>query len=228
LGILWAFLNPFFQILIYYLAFSYLIYHRNDPSYILYIFAGIITWQFFSETTKNSINLFHRQRYILQNIGLPKVDFFWSLIASKFWAYFVNFLIFILFDLFLSQQALTFKVLYLFIIWFGLILFTLGVAFFLSTLYIHFRDLDHLWDVVLMAGFWMVPVVWDYHIVYKNYPFMLYNPVTSFLIDIRKVVLYNETPEMGGLVTALVISLVFAVTGYFFMRHSSKKALEFL
>jgi ABC-type polysaccharide/polyol phosphate export permease len=79
-----------------------------------------------------------------------------------------------------------------------------------------------------MAGFWMVPVVWDYHIIYKSYSFMLYNPITSFIIDIRKVVLYNETPEMSGLLTALGISLLFAVTGYFFMRHSSKKALEFL
>src|SRR5690554_3875388 len=69
LGILWAFLNPFFQIMVYYLAFSYLIFRKSDPQFVLYLFTGIITWQFFAETTKTSINLFMRQRFILQNMG---------------------------------------------------------------------------------------------------------------------------------------------------------------
>lgn len=228
LGILWAFLNPFFQILIYYFVFTYLIYRKSDPSFILYLFIGIITWQFFSETTNSSIHLFRKQRYILQNIGLPKVDFFWSLIGSKFWGYFINFIIFIIFDLIFFNPVFSFNLLYIFPIWLGVALFTLGVSFFLSTLYIYLRDLDHLWSIILMAGFWTVPIIWDYHIIYKNYSFMLLNPITAFIINIRQVVLYNETPELKSLVTALFISVVFAVSGYFFMKLKSKKALEFL
>jgi ABC-type polysaccharide/polyol phosphate export permease len=228
LGILWAFLNPFFQILIYYLVFTYLIYRKKDPSFLLYLFPGVITWQFFSEATNSSIRLFQKQRYILQNIGLPKVDFFWSLIISKFWGYFINFIIFILFDLIFFHPVFSFHLLYLIPIWFGLMLFTLGVSFFLSTLYIYLRDLDHLWSIILMAGFWAIPIIWDYHIIYKNYSFMLLNPITAFLISIRQIVLLNETPELESLFTALVISIVFAVLGYFFMKFNSKKALEFL
>jgi len=97
LGILWAFLNPFLQIVIYYFAFSYLIFRQRDTSFVLYLFTGIITWQFFAEASKSAITLFQRQRYILQNIDLPKIDFFWSLILSKFWGYFINFLIFLAF-----------------------------------------------------------------------------------------------------------------------------------
>jgi ABC-type polysaccharide/polyol phosphate export permease len=228
LGILWAFLNPFFQILIFYFVFSYLIFLKSDPSFILYLFTGIITWQFFSEATNGSITLFLKQRYILQNIGLPKVDFFWSLVASKFWGYFINFIIFILFDLVFFHPVFSIRLLYLIPIWLGLILFTLGVSFFLSTLFIFFRDLNHLWDIILMAGFWTVPVIWDYHIIFKNFSFMLLNPVTAFMINIRQVVLSNEVPDLKSLIIALVISTVFAVSGYFFMKFKSKKALEFL
>lgn len=228
LGILWAFLNPFFQILIYYLVFTFLIFKRKDPTFILYLFTGVISWQFFSETTNSSIRLFHKQRYILQNIRLPKVDFFWSLIVSKFWGYFINFLIFILFDLLFFNPEFSINLLYLFPIWIGLILFTLGVSFILSTLYIFLHDLDHLWDIILMAGFWTVPIIWDYHVVYKNYSFMLLNPVTAFVINIRQVVLENSTPDLKSLYTALIISLFFAISGYLFMKFKSKKAIEFL
>jgi ABC-type polysaccharide/polyol phosphate export permease len=228
LGILWAFLNPFFQILIYYFAFSYLIFRQKNPSFILYLFTGIITWQFFSETTNCSINLFLKQRYILQNIKLPKVDFFWSLIASKFWGYIINFIIFIIFDIVFFHPVFSLKLFYLIPIWIGLILFTLGVCFFLSTLYIYLRDLDHLWSVILMAGFWAVPIIWDYKVIYERFSFMMWNPITTFVVNVRQVVLNNETPDLKFLFIGLAISAFLAVAGYFFMKYKSKKALEFM
>jgi ABC-type polysaccharide/polyol phosphate export permease len=228
LGILWAFLNPFFQILIYYFAFSYLIFKKRDPSFILYLFTGIITWGFFSEATQSSITLFLKKRYILQNIALPKVDFFWSLIASKFWGYFINFIIFILFDIILFNPVFSINLLYLIPVWIGLALFTVGVCFFLSTLYIFLRDLDHLWSIVLMAGFWTIPIIWDYKIIFEGYTFMLWNPITTFVINIRQITIYNEAPDLKYLIIALSISLLFAIAGYFFMKFKSKKALEFL
>jgi ABC-type polysaccharide/polyol phosphate export permease len=79
-----------------------------------------------------------------------------------------------------------------------------------------------------MAGFWTVPIIWDYHVVYKNYSFMLLNPVTAFVINIRQVVLENSTPDLKSLYTALIISLFFAISGYLFMKFKSKKAIEFL
>jgi ABC-type polysaccharide/polyol phosphate export permease len=228
LGILWAFLNPFLQIMIYYLTFSYLIFRKKDPSFVLYLFTGIITWQFFAEATKSSITLFQKQRYILQNIGLPKVDFFWSLILSKFWGYFINFIIFILFDLVFFHPVFSFKLLYLVPIWLGLVMFTLGVCFFLSTLYIFFRDLDHLWAIVLMAGFWTIPIIWNYKLIYEGYEFLMYNPITAFVVNVRQVMLSNETPDLKYLSIGFIISFLTAVSGYFFMKNKSKKALEFL
>jgi ABC-type polysaccharide/polyol phosphate export permease len=228
LGILWAFLNPFFQILIYYFAFSYLIFKQKNPSFVLYLFTGIITWQFFSEATNSAITLFQKQRYILQNIGLPKIDFFWSLIASKFWGFLINFVIFILFDIVFFHPVLSFKLLYLIPICLGLVMFTLGVCFFLSTLYIYLRDLDHLWSVMLMAGFWTIPIIWDYKTIYEGYSFMLWNPMTAFVVNMRQVVLNNETPDLKYLYLGLSVSLLLAISGYFFMKFKSKKALEFL
>lgn len=228
LGILWAFLNPFFQIMVYYLAFSYLIFRKSDPQFVLYLFTGIITWQFFAETTKTSINLFMRQRFILQNMGLPKVDFFWALVGSKFWGYLINFGIYLLFSLVFFSPEYSWKLLLLIPIWFGLIAFTVGVAFFLATFYIYLRDLDHLYAIVLLAGFWMMPIIWDYHMLFETYSFMLYFPMVNFLVNIREITLQNQLPDMNILLINIVSSIVLAIAGYTYMRTHSKKALEFL
>lgn len=228
LGILWAFLNPFLQIVIYYFAFSYLIFKQRDTSFVLYLFTGIITWQFFAEASKSAITLFQRQRYILQNIDLPKIDFFWSLILSKFWGYFINFLIFLAFSLVFFHNSLSLTLLWIIPIWIGLAMFTVGICFYLATLYIFLRDLDHLWSIVIMAGFWTVPIIWDYKIIFQGYEFMMYNPLTAFVVQVRQVTLQNQMPDIKYLSIALLISAFIAISGYFFMKYKSKKALEFL
>jgi ABC-type polysaccharide/polyol phosphate export permease len=228
LGVLWAFINPFFQILVYYFAFTYLMGTGSQPNFILYLFTGIITWQFFSETSSASIRLFLSKRFILQNIKINKIDFFISLLISKFRGFLVNFGIFIAFSLLFFDPVYSWNLLYLIPVLLGLLLFSIGITFILATLFIFFRDLDHLWSIVLMAGFWAVPIIWDYKIVCQKYPFMLYNPLTTYIINIRQILLENSVPDLEHLYIALIVSSIVAISGYFFMQNSSKKALEFL
>ena len=228
LGVLWAFINPFFQILVFYFAFTYLIGNGNDNKFILYLFSGIISWQFFTETTGSSIKLFMTKRFILENVKINKLDFFLSLIISKFRGYAVNLIIFIVFSYVFFVPNYTSNVFYIIPVLAGLIIFTLGVTFYLSTLFIFFRDLDHFWSLVLMAGFWTIPIVWDYNIIYNKFSFMLWNPLTVYIINIREILIYNTVPDIYNLSRSLVITLILAVSGYFFMRYRSKKALEFL
>lgn len=228
LGILWAFINPFFQILIYYLAFSFLIFKNSDPSFVLYIFTGIIFWDFFAETSKQSINLFQKHRYILQNIALPKIDFFWSLIASKLWGFIINLAIFFVFDFIFFNPHFSSNLFYLVPIFIGYSLFTLGIAFFLATLYIYIRDLDHLWSIVLLGGFWTIPIIWDYKILYESYPILLNVPIIAFSVNFREVLIYDKVPDIHYMLIGLLVSFVICIAGYIFMRFNSKKALEFL
>lgn len=228
LGILWAFLNPFFRILVYYFAFSYLIFRQRDPAFVLYLFTGIITWGFFSETTNQIISLFKKQRYILQNIKLPKSDFFVASAASKMYAYLINFLIYFVFSILLFDPVYSYKLLFLLPIFLGLFLFALGISFFLATFYIYLRDLDHIWSIILMAGFWTVPIIWDYKLIYENYSFMLYNPITAFLVNIRQVTLYDEIPDLKYMTIGILSSLFLVIAGYIYMIRNSKKAMEFL
>lgn len=228
LGVLWAFINPLFRILIYYVTFSYLIFRQRDPEFVLYLFTGIITWGFFSEATNTSISLFRKQRYILENVKLPKEDFFLASVGSKLYAYLINLLIYFVFSLIFFSPEYSFRLLYLIPVIIGLFLFSLGISFFLATLYIYLRDLDHIWTIVLTAGFWMVPVIWDYQLLYSKYQFMLYNPITAFLVNIRQITMHNEVPDMNVMLLAVLLSALLAIIGYVFMIKFSRKAVEFL
>jgi ABC-type polysaccharide/polyol phosphate export permease len=85
-----------------------------------------------------------------------------------------------------------------------------------------------MWTIILLAGFWLVPIIWDYHIILENYKFMAYNPITGFLIGIRQITLDNTAPASNILGGNFIISLIIFMLGYVFMMKKSKKALEFL
>jgi ABC-type polysaccharide/polyol phosphate export permease len=54
LGILWALINPIFQLIIYYFVFS--VFFKNDvPNFSLYLFSGLILWMFISESNKKGM-----------------------------------------------------------------------------------------------------------------------------------------------------------------------------
>jgi ABC-type polysaccharide/polyol phosphate export permease len=79
-----------------------------------------------------------------------------------------------------------------------------------------------------MAGFWTLPVIWDYKIIYEGYEFMLYNPLTAFVVNVRQVTLHDQTPDLKYMLFGIAVSILLAISGYFFMKYKSKKALEFL
>ncbi|MBK8805545.1 MAG: ABC transporter permease [Bacteroidales bacterium] len=228
MGILWAFLNPFLKILIYYFVFSYIIYRQSNPEFLLKLFAGMLLWQFFTEATSHAIHLFNSRRFILQNIQINKVDFFISDILSKFMGLFVNILIYLLFAFLFFNKVYGLEILFLPIVVFNFLLFTLGVMFILSTMYIRFRDLDHLWTIVIMAGFWTVPIVWDYKIVLQNIPQLTYNPLMSYFVNVQEILIDNHLPTVSTFLYGFIFSVSISIIGYFYMKFGSRKALEVL
>ena len=96
LGVIWAFLNPLFRILIYYLAFSYLIFRNRDPQFILYLFLGITVWQYFSENTNKGISLLKGKKYLIQNVGMAKSDIFIASALSTSVSFGLNIVIYFL------------------------------------------------------------------------------------------------------------------------------------
>jgi ABC-type polysaccharide/polyol phosphate export permease len=228
LGLLWAFINPLMQILTYYYVFTYLIFRSNDPNFVLYLFSGIITWQFFHQTTFHGMRVFQKQKFILENVSIPKIDFFISHAASNLYAYLLNFIIYIIFILLFFQTSFTLEILYILPIFAGLILFSVGISFYLSTMILFIKDMNHIWNVVLTVGFWSVPIIWDYNIIYDKYPFMLYNPITAFLINIRQITVYNTAIDFEIFLIGIITSLLIYFSGYYFMKKLSKKAIEIL
>jgi ABC-type polysaccharide/polyol phosphate export permease len=94
-----------------------------------------------------------------------------------------------------------------------LILFSFGVCLLLSAYYLRFRDLSHLWGVVLQLGFWGSPIIYPIDIVPQKYHLLFrLNPMARLIQDFRLVVIMGQLPTLkSAVVNILFVSTIMAL-----------------
>ena len=112
--------------------------------------------------------------------------------------------------------------------------FTLGLAFFLSTLNVLYRDTQHILGVIMLAWFFLTPVFYPIHDVPQQARLLgiefnahlwlrRLNPMASIIASYRDLLYYGSPTGLDFLLRTAVEALVTLVVGYLvFMRHSSR------
>jgi lipopolysaccharide transport system permease protein len=110
-----------------------------------------------------------------------------------------------------------------------LMLFTLGIAWLVSSLNVFVRDISQVLSVILTFWFWFTPI---FYTTDRFPPRLLvlvkWNPVAHIVMGYRDCLLRMRMPDLRALgLLALVSLLVFAVGGLFF-RHTKREFVDVL
>jgi ABC-type polysaccharide/polyol phosphate export permease len=227
IGIVWALINPLIQLIVYYLVFTYVIKRRTE-NFALYLFSGLLLWLFFSEATKKGISVLQSKRYLIENIKLNKFDLFTSsllsVILTLVFNFFVYFLLSIAFSIEYSIYALLFPFLVL-----NMCIIAFSFSLFLSVINIYLRDISHLWDIVLLVGFWGNPIIWNYKILADKFPLAVsLNPIGGIIVNMRETVLYAHPPVWEYFIIDWLMAFVFLWISITVFKKYSHKAAEML
>ncbi len=227
LGLFWALLNPLFRVAIYYFAFTFILNRGGgQENFALYLFSGIITWTFFAQTTQQAQNLFKGKQYMMSNIQFAWTDLFISLVISTTLGF-----AFQIFAFFLACLAVgiypTFTVLYLPLLLITVMIISLGFSFILAIVKAYFKDLAHIWSLVVLAGFWSAPILIPESIFIEKVPWLLYvHPVSGIIMNMRKVLMYGMQPDFLMMLYNICYGLFFLIIGYFLFVKYSKRAFD--
>lgn len=219
LGLFWSFLKPFLMLLILYVVFSKFI-NVGIENFHIYLLLGIMFWNFFSDTTKDSMRSIKGKSQIIQNTKISGVTVILSTCLHSVMTFFVNlgifFIAYFLLGFSLSLSAIT--LLYLIILH---IILVVGVSHFVSLLNMRFTDFGHMWDVFLQLLFWGTPIVYSQNFVPEAYiKLFLLNPVARIIIDARNSVMYQFFPEAKQLaITTVIVLSIFVISLYIFRKY---------
>jgi len=235
LGYAWTLLRPLLLFIILYIVFvKFLKLGTSIPHYPVYLLLGIVIWNFFLEMTTQSLGSIVARGDLIRKIRIPR----WIIIFSSSLSAAINLLlnmVVIIIFMILNHVDLLVTTLWLPVILLEVYVFALGLSLFLSAMFVKFRDVGYIWEVILQAGFYLTPILYPLALI-PNVTFqkiILLNPIAQAIQDARwssitHKTLIPHTVFQGGWYMYIPFAIVIAslVGGLLYFRKESKYFAE--
>jgi lipopolysaccharide transport system permease protein len=105
-----------------------------------------------------------------------------------------------------------------------------GMALILSSLYVYFRDLNNIWDVLMQVGFFACPIMYPLSQLSKlpdqvKSAYML-NPITVLIEMFRDIFLDGMVPGLWDFAIVLGFGVVLVVIGNMVFKKLQRRFAE--
>lgn len=223
-GFFWALLKPLAMFIVLYRVFHLLFVNK---SYLSNLLIGLLLWTFFAEGTPTALEALLSKRHLLTNATIPR----WVVIVASLSNALITMTVF---SVAISVMVLVegkspgvvgFLLFYLYLVLYVLMVAGFGLG--ASVLFLHYRDLNQVWDVILQAGFYLTPIIYPLDLIPERYHFYLYLwPVTPIVQFSRQVLLGGPLPTLKAhLMLFGMVGIIFGV-GAAIYSTGVKRALE--
>jgi ABC-2 type transport system permease protein len=196
LGFLWSLLNPLLYLVVFSLVFQEIL-RAQIPRFAIFLLSGLLVWNFFSASLIGGAGSIIGNAPIVQKIWFPRE----VLPLASIGAAMVHFLL---------QTAVLAGALLLFrhepdwaalallpLALLALTLLAAAAALTLAVLNVHYRDTQHLLELMLLAWFWLTPIVYNHQLLANrlggNDWVAMLNPITSVVLVFQRA-LHNPPP----------------------------------
>ncbi len=215
LGILWTFLNPLLQLAVYSVVFKFIMKVQVPGyDYSVYLFVGLVPWMSFAAAILICNSAFVANANLLKKVYFPRVVLPISIVTSNLVNMLFAFAI-VLVVAWFSGAAITWNYLYLPLVVLIQTLLMLGIGLIVASLYVFFRDLEHLLSIFLMIWMYLSPVVYAPDFIQNGwYNVFKLNPLFPIIGSYRDIILYAHSPEPVGLLYAAAFSVAALTIGF--------------
>jgi ABC-2 type transport system permease protein len=246
LGAIWSLLNPVVFLAVF--TFVSKVLGNSIQAYPVFLLAGLLAWNLFAvslgtgaQSVVSNANLvkkvyFPREILPLATVGVALVDF---VLQS---AVYLLFLV-------VSGYGFVLDLIWLYPIAFvAALLFTVAVTFWVSSMNVRYRDMQHLIGLALLVWFWLTPIVYSARTVHTTlsakawgqlaWRVYLLNPMTWVVMGLQRALYHSNDATtvlapfspgqlaLGLLVTIVVVAVLLYLTWRLFFAMSGDFAEE--
>ncbi|MFT6779373.1 MAG: lipopolysaccharide transport system permease protein [Paraglaciecola sp.] len=228
LGIFWSFVNPLIMLAVYTFVFSFVFNARwsteseSKAEFALALFIGLMVHSLFAECINRAPSLIINNVNYVKKVVFPLEILSVITMGSTLFHFMISLLVWVSLFLFINHN-LYWTVVYLPLIILPLVLFTLGVTWFLSSLGVYLRDVGQLTGVVTTVMLFLAPVFYPLSVLPEQYHIYIYaNPLTLIIEQSRAVLMFGQVPDFKALAVALLVSILVAWLGYIWFSKTRR------
>lgn len=227
LGMGWSILSPLLSLLVMYMVFSRLFGHKMEH-YVTYLFSGQLVLSYYKESTKNGMTSLVNNAKIFTKINVPKYMFLLSKNVSALVNFGLTLLVYFVFCAFdgikfhPQQFLLFFPILCLL----GL---NIGIGLVLSAMFVFFRDVRYLYEVMLTLLTYVSAVFYsvDSFSATGQRMFLL-NPVYVYIKYFRVIMIDQKIPSIQYHLLCLFYAGIFMLIGGWIYKKNNHAFLYYL
>ena len=192
LGMLWSFLKPLLQFIVYYFVFGVTLKIDESADYPLRLFFGITVWTLFTDGTSMGLSSYLGKKTLVTKVRVNMILIPISAFYTAALNFAINLGIFLLLYHFLMPSPFAiytvgnFLQFVVSLVLYGVSIVSLNIV--LATLNALFRDIQSIWELLMMYGVFLMPIIYPISLDEAYMPiYYFFNPVAFPLINLRTI-----------------------------------------
>lgn len=242
LGMAWSVLKPLMLFAVMYMVFvRFLRFGEGIPHYAVSLLLAQTLWAFFSESTSQGMHAIVGRGDLLRKLKFPRYIVVISATVSALINLMISLAVVLVFMV-INGVEFRWSIFCFIPLLIEMYCFSLGIALILSTMFVWFRDIGHIWDVVMQVWFYATPIIYPIarilssgHVLIAKLMVML-NPMAQIIQDARYTMVTTTDATLwsltGGadwwmrLVPFIIVALVLFIGIKVFKKYSPYFAEE--
>lgn len=238
LGFFWSLLNPLLMMIILTVVFTVMVRIANVQRFPLFILTGLLPWNFLSVSLIVSTRSIVDNAHLIKKVYFPREVLPLATVLSELVHFFLALVVlFALLPIF--GVGFTPWISFLPLLMLTQSIFIVGLALFLSTLNVFFRDTQTIMGVATNAWFFLTPIIYPLSTLPRDFQLgaltvdvqrlvMALNPMASLVTCYRTVILEGEPPAFDLWYRSLIVAVVSLLVGYLVFHRYSRAFGEVL
>lgn len=227
LGFLWTVLNPLGMMIILSIVFA-TIFRQGIENFPVYLMCGQLIFNFYSEASSGAMTSVLDNSSLLTKVYVPKYLFPLARVCSST-VNLLSSLVALLIVIVATRFQITWTIIFVIFPLFYVCVFAFGMGLILATVVVFFRDMKHLYGVLVTAWMYLTPIIYPMSMLPDNIAKVVgCNPLTVFVEMFRMAVMENTIPPLSMHVKSLIVCILVLVIGLLaFKKNQDKFILKF-
>ena len=194
----------------------------------VYIISGRLVFGFFSDSTTGSLMSICVSAPLIKKVYFPKYILVLSKITSSFIILLIS-LIDLALVMLVTGAPITIYALYAPLYLLLLYIFVVGCGLILSTLNVFFRDMEHLYGIVVLVLMYFSAIFYPVEIIPAQVQkLLIFNPVYHYITGFRYAVYYGLSPDWSNIIYCVGASLAFLIVGILVFKKNQDKFILYI
>lgn len=235
IGIAWVIFQPFVTMVVFTLFFGNLIGVKTDPDasgnqvpYAIFVFVGLIFWQFFSAALSDIANCLVANQGIISKVYFPRILLPVSMIVTRFVDFCVASVILVGLMLYFGYMPHLLGLVMMPLLFLLTFLSCLGMGLFFAALNVRYRDVRIVLPFFIQMMMFVTPVIYSTSIAGKYAWIFALNPMATVIKNARSAFLGVWDVNWLQMGLSFGMCLIMLAIGWWYFRREERESVDLM